>query len=50
MALARTLGKELVPANDFPGFIVNRILIPMINEACFALMEGVGKAADIDAS
>jgi len=49
MALARTLGKEPVPANDFPGFIANRILMPMINEAVFALMEGVGEAADIDA-
>jgi 3-hydroxybutyryl-CoA dehydrogenase len=50
MALARALGKEPVPANDFPGFIVNRILMPMINEAVYALMEGVGEAADIDAS
>jgi 3-hydroxybutyryl-CoA dehydrogenase len=49
MALARALGKEPVPANDFPGFIANRILMPMINEAVYALMEGVGKAADIDA-
>ncbi|MDH3383406.1 MAG: 3-hydroxyacyl-CoA dehydrogenase family protein, partial [Deltaproteobacteria bacterium] len=38
-----------VPANDFPGFVVNRILMPMINEAVFALMEGVGKAEEIDA-
>jgi len=49
MALARALGKEPVPANDFPGFIANRILMPMINEAVYALMEGVGEAADIDA-
>jgi 3-hydroxybutyryl-CoA dehydrogenase len=42
------MGKTPVDANDFPGFISNRILIPMINEAVFALMEGVGKAADID--
>ena len=49
MALARSLGKEPVPAADFPGFIANRILMPMINEAVYALMEGVGKAADIDA-
>jgi 3-hydroxybutyryl-CoA dehydrogenase len=49
MALARALGKEPVPANDAPGFIANRILMPMINEAAYALMEGVGKAADIDA-
>ena len=49
MAFARSLGKEPVPANDFPGFIANRILMPMINEAIFALMEGVGEATDIDA-
>ena len=49
MALARALGKEPVPAADFPGFIANRILMPMINEAVYALMEGVGEAADIDA-
>ena len=49
MDLARRLGKEPVPANDFPGFIANRILMPMINEAVYALMEGVGKAEDIDA-
>ncbi|MDH3237944.1 MAG: 3-hydroxybutyryl-CoA dehydrogenase [Deltaproteobacteria bacterium] len=49
MELARRLGKEPVPANDFPGFVVNRILMPMINEAVFALMEGVGKAEEIDA-
>jgi len=49
MELARTLGKEPVPAKDFPGFVANRILLPMINEAVYALMEGVGKAEDIDA-
>jgi 3-hydroxybutyryl-CoA dehydrogenase len=49
MEFARRLGKEPVPANDSPGFVANRILIPMINEAVFALMEGVGKAEDIDA-
>jgi len=49
MDMARKLGKEPVPANDFPGFVANRILLPMINEAVFALMEGVGKAEDIDA-
>jgi 3-hydroxybutyryl-CoA dehydrogenase len=49
MALARRLGKEPVAAGDFPGFIANRILMPMINEAAYALMEGVGKAEDIDA-
>jgi 3-hydroxybutyryl-CoA dehydrogenase len=47
--LARALGKEPVPANDFPGFIANRILMPMINEAIYALMEGVGEREDIDA-
>jgi 3-hydroxybutyryl-CoA dehydrogenase len=47
--LSRKLGKEPVPANDYPGFVANRILMPMINEAAFALMEGVGKAEDIDA-
>jgi 3-hydroxybutyryl-CoA dehydrogenase len=49
MELSRKLGKEPVPSNDFPGFIANRILMPMINEAAYALMEGVGKAEDIDA-
>ncbi len=49
MALSRSLGKEPVPANDFPGFVANRILMPMINEAVYALMEGVGRAEDIDA-
>ena len=48
MAFARALGKEPVPANDFPGFIANRILMPMINEAIFALMEGVGTVDAID--
>jgi 3-hydroxybutyryl-CoA dehydrogenase len=47
--LARALGKEPVPAGDFPGFLVNRILLPMINEAVFALMEGAGRPEDIDA-
>jgi len=49
MDLARRLGKEPVAANDYPGFIANRILMPMINEAVYALMEGVGSAEDIDA-
>jgi 3-hydroxybutyryl-CoA dehydrogenase len=49
MALAERLGKEPVQANDYPGFIANRILMPMINEAIFALMEGVGNPEDIDA-
>jgi 3-hydroxybutyryl-CoA dehydrogenase len=46
--LAKTLGKTPVEANDFPGFIANRILMPMINEACYALMEGVGGVEAID--
>ena len=46
--LALKLGKTPVPANDFPGFIANRILLPMINEAVYALFEGVGNAEDID--
>ncbi len=49
VALARSLGKEPVPAGDLPGFVANRVLMPMINEAAYALMEGVGKAEDIDA-
>jgi len=47
-ALAKKLGKTTVLSKDMPGFIVNRILIPMINEACFALQEGLGSAQDID--
>ncbi len=46
--LAEKLGKTPVKANDFPGFISNRILIPMINEAIYALYEGVGDADAID--
>jgi 3-hydroxybutyryl-CoA dehydrogenase len=46
--LCRTMGKEPVEANDSPGFISNRILCPMINEAVFALQEGVGGAEAID--
>ncbi|MBR0552464.1 3-hydroxybutyryl-CoA dehydrogenase [Stakelama marina] len=44
----RSLGKEIVHANDAPGFIVNRVLMPMLNEACFALGEGVATIPDID--
>jgi 3-hydroxybutyryl-CoA dehydrogenase len=47
-ALAEELGKTPVEANDFPGFISNRILMPMINEAIYALYEGVGEAEAID--
>jgi 3-hydroxybutyryl-CoA dehydrogenase len=46
--LAIKLEKTPVPANDFPGFISNRIVLPMINEAVYALFEGVGNAEDID--
>jgi len=46
--LATTLGKQVSLSRDYPGFIVNRILMPMINEAFFALMEGVASAEDID--
>jgi len=48
MELAREMGKTPVEANDFPGFIANRILMPMLNEACYALMEGVAEAEAID--
>ncbi len=47
-ALAERMGKTTVLSRDFPGFIVNRILIPMLNEACFAVMEGLGSIQDID--
>jgi 3-hydroxybutyryl-CoA dehydrogenase len=47
-ALAEKMGKVPVEASDFPGFISNRILLPMINEAVYALMEGVGTAEAID--
>jgi len=43
-----SLDKEPVEVNDYPGFISNRILLPMINEAIFALYEGIAKAEDID--
>ncbi len=46
--LSITLGKTPVEVFDYPGFISNRILMPMINEAIFALMEGVASAEDID--
>jgi 3-hydroxybutyryl-CoA dehydrogenase len=48
LALARRFGKEVVTAKDIPGFIVNRVLIPFLNEACFALQEGLGTVEDID--
>jgi len=47
-ALAEELGKTPVEVNDFPGFVSNRVLMPMINEAVFALMEGVAQPEAID--
>ncbi|MDE2516236.1 MAG: 3-hydroxybutyryl-CoA dehydrogenase, partial [Rhodospirillales bacterium] len=49
-ALAHKLNKTTAVAEDFPAFIVNRILVPMINEAVYALYEGVGSVAAIDTS
>jgi len=46
--LAERLGKNTMTAEDFPGFIVNRILLPMINEGIYTLYEGVGGVTDID--
>ncbi len=48
LALVRRLGKTAVTAKDMPGFIVNRLLLPLLNEACFALQEGLGTLEDID--
>jgi len=48
LEVCRQMGKEPVAANDSPGFISNRILCPMINEAIFALQEGIGTPEDID--
>jgi 3-hydroxybutyryl-CoA dehydrogenase len=48
VALSKAVGKTPVEARDYPGFIANRILMPMINEAVFCLMEGVGTAESID--
>lgn len=48
MAFGERLGKTPIEAADYPGFIANRILMPMLNEAIFALMEGVGTAEAID--
>jgi 3-hydroxybutyryl-CoA dehydrogenase len=49
LALAERLGKQSIVSQDRPGFLVNRILIPLLNEACFALEENVGSKEDIDA-
>jgi len=46
--LAQRFGKTTIAARDIPGFIVNRMLIPLLNEACYGLYEGLGTAADID--
>ena len=46
--LAESLGKTAVVVNDFPGFVSNRVLMPMINEAVYCVMEGVGSAEAID--
>ena len=50
VAFAKSLGKTTSNAEDFPAFIVNRILVPMINEAVYALYEGVGSVSGIDTS
>lgn len=47
-ALATAVGKTPIRVNDFPGFVSNRVLMPMINEAVFCVMEGVGDAAAVD--
>ena len=49
VSLAEELGKTPVEVNDFPGFVSNRVLMPMINEAVFALMEGVAEPEALDA-
>jgi 3-hydroxybutyryl-CoA dehydrogenase len=46
--IATRMGKTVITSKDMPGFLVNRILIPMLNEACFALQEGLGTPEDID--
>ncbi|MFC0514487.1 3-hydroxybutyryl-CoA dehydrogenase [Mucilaginibacter angelicae] len=48
MQLSRTLGKDPVEVNDYPGFVANRILMPMINEAIYTLYEGVAGVQEID--
>lgn len=48
MEVSRTLGKDPVEVNDYPGFISNRVLMPMINEAIQALFEGVAGVEEID--
>ncbi|MBW2463833.1 MAG: 3-hydroxybutyryl-CoA dehydrogenase [Deltaproteobacteria bacterium] len=46
--LAEKMGKTLITTKDMPGFIVNRMLIPFLNEACFSFQEGLGTVEDID--
>jgi 3-hydroxybutyryl-CoA dehydrogenase len=48
LALAKAMGKTPVEVNDAPGFVANRVLMPMINEAVYCLMEGVGTPEAID--
>ncbi len=48
LEVSKSLNKIPIPSNDYPGFIANRILMPMINEAIFAVFEGVGGAEEID--
>ena len=48
VALSRTLGKTPVEVNDYPGFVSNRVLMPMINEAVYCVMEGVGEPEAVD--
>lgn len=48
MELSKKLGKTPIPCNDFPGFVSNRVLLPMINEAIYALYEGVASVESID--
>jgi 3-hydroxybutyryl-CoA dehydrogenase len=48
IGLAERLGKQVIVSQDRPGFLVNRILIPLINEACFALDHGIGSKEHID--
>jgi 3-hydroxybutyryl-CoA dehydrogenase len=47
-ALATRMGKTMIASRDVPGFLVNRVLMPLVNEAAFALHEGIGTAEDID--
>lgn len=50
LEFVKTLGKSPVTVEEAPGFVVNRILIPMVNEAAFILMEGIASAEDIDSA